>query len=343
MRKLLNTLYVNNPEGFLMLENDNVLVKIGEQVVLKLPLIALESIVSCGYKGASHRLMVACAEKGINLSFVSEGGKLLGTFAGESRGNVLLRKEQYRISDNTQKSLKFAQNFIFGKLYNSRWVLERAIRDYPDRLNIPALKQCSLTLKDMSKQALECLAMDSLRLLEGTAAQLYFPQFNELILQNKQTFFFKNRNRRPPLDPLNALLSLTYSMLAYDCRGACETVGLDAYCGFMHTDRAGRASLALDIMEELRPIIADRFVISLINLRKIDEVDFITSPNGAVLLSEKGRKKFFTAWQERKREIIIHPYLNEKVEWGLVPYCQALLLARTIRNDIDEYPPFLWK
>jgi CRISPR-associated protein Cas1 len=287
--------------------------------------------------------MFACAEKGINLSFLSEGGKYLGSFIGESKGNILLRKEQYRISDDMEKSRRYAKNFIFGKLYNCRWVLERATRDYPLRVDIERLKTISKKLNEISKEVLDCGDLERILILEGTAAQMYFPEFNQLILQNKGDFYFINRNRRPPTDPLNALLSLTYTMLAHDCRGGLEAVGLDAYCGFLHKDRPGRVSLALDLMEELRPVIADRFVLSLINRKEINGNDFERSGSGAVTLTDTGRKKFFTAWQEHKKEIIRHPFLEEKIEWGLVPYAQSLLLSRVIRGDLDEYPPFLWK
>jgi CRISPR-associated protein Cas1 len=287
--------------------------------------------------------MFACAEKGINISFLTENGKYLGSFIGESKGNILLRKEQYRIADSIERSCKYAKNFIFAKLYNARWVLERATRDYPLRVDIARLKLASKNINSIAKEILNCNDLDRIRILEGTAAQYYFAEFNQLILQNKSDFTFTSRNRRPPLDPLNALLSLTYTMLAGDCRGALETVGLDAYCGFLHRDRPGRASLALDLMEELRAAVADRFVLSLINRKEITGSDFEKTASGAVFLTEQGRKKFFISWQEHKKEIITHPYLEEKIEWGLVPYSQALLLSRVIRGDLDEYPPFLWK
>lgn len=343
MRKLLNTLYVNNPEYFILLENENVLVKNNDSTLLQIPLINLESILTCGYKGASTRLMFACAEKRINISFLTESGKYLGSFIGESKGNILLRKEQYRIADSLLKSCNYAKNFIFGKLFNCRWVLERATRDHPLKVNVEKLKNSSKKLKQIAEEILQCNDLERIRILEGTAAQIYFAEFNQLILQNKSDFYFINRNRRPPLDPLNALLSLTYTMLAHDCKGALEAVGLDAYCGFLHRDRPGRMSLALDLMEELRPVVADRFVLSLINKKEIVGNDFEKSGSGAVSLTEAGRKKFFSAWQARKREIIKHPFLEEKLEWGLVPYSQALLLSRVIRGDLEEYPPFLWK
>lgn len=343
MRKLLNTLYVSKPECFLLLENENVVVKHENETLLQIPLINLESIVTCGYRGASTRLMHACVDRGINISFLSEYGKYLGTFVGETRGNIIVRKEQYRISEDLNKSCTYARNFIFAKLYNSRWVLERATRDYPLRVDVERLKKISKTIKQISEEVLNCNDLDRIRILEGTAAQYYFAEFNQLILQNKKDFYFVNRNRRPPIDPLNSLLSLAYTLLANDCRGALEAVGLDSYCGFLHRDRSGRASLALDLMEELRAPIADRFVITLINHKTIVGADFEKSASGEVYLTDQGRRKFFANWQERKKEKITHPFLEEKIEWGLVPYSQALLLSRTIRGDLEEYPPFLWK
>jgi CRISPR-associated protein Cas1 len=343
LRKLLNTLYISNPECYLSLENETVLIKNDDEILMRVPLLNLESIVTCGYKGASYHLMSACVQKGITLSFIATNGKYLGTFIGESKGNILLRKEQYRISDSVERSGKYAKSFLFGKLYNSRWVLERATRDHPLRVDTEKLKSASVELKGYSSEIYECSDLERMRIIEGIAAQYYFACFNDLILQNKDEMRFTNRNRRPPTDPLNALLSLTYTMLANDCRGACEAVGLDAYCGFLHRDRPGRASMALDLMEELRSCIADRFVLSLINLKRMSGDDFEKSESGAVALTDKGRKKYFGAWQEHKREMIMHPFLKEKIEWGLVPYSQALLLSRTIRGDLDEYPPFLWK
>jgi CRISPR-associated protein Cas1 len=284
-----------------------------------------------------------CAENNIGLTFLSSHGKFLATVCGESRGNVTLRKEQYRISDNTNLSLKIARNMIVGKLYNSKWIVERAIRDYPLRLNTERLKAQSIFLSSSMQKARDAEEMQQLRGIEGEAASVYFSVFDELILQQKDDFTFDKRNRRPPMDNVNALLSFSYTLLMSMCKSALEAVGLDAYVGFMHTDRPGRASLALDIMEELRSVIADRFVLTLINKRILNADGFFTKENGAVIMDDDTRKAVITAWQSKKQEQIMHPFLNEKVEWGMVPYVQSLLLARYIRGDIDEYPPFLWK
>lgn len=220
---------------------------------------------------------------------------------------------------------------------------ERGIRDHSIRINLELLKRQSESISKQLKQILNIGDADTLRACEGNAAHCYFSVFDELILQNKDFFQFTNRNRRPPTDAVNAMLSLAYTLLVNECRHALEVVGLDSYAGFLHTDRPGRASLSLDIMEELRPHFADRFVLSLINCNEVTSRDFEFQSSGAVYLTKEARKRFISAWQNRRKEVVTHPFLKEKIEWGLVPYCQALLLARTIRGDLDEYPPFLWK
>lgn len=343
MRRLLNTLYISNPECYLSLDGENIVAKIKEEEIGRVPLHNIDNIITLGFSGASPKLMGYCAERNIGLTFLSGHGKFLATINGESKGNVMLRKEQYRISDNKSQSLMIARNMIIGKLYNSKWILERAIRDYPLRLNIEELKKQSIFLSNSIQKARVAEDMSQLRGIEGEAASVYFSVFDELILQQKDEFTFDKRNRRPPMDKVNALLSFTYTLLMTMCKSALETVGLDAYVGFMHTDKPGRASLALDIMEELRSVIADRFVLTLINKRIINANGFIVKENGAVIMDDDTRKAVITTWQSKKQEQIIHPFLNEKVEWGMVPYVQSLLLARYIRGDIDEYPPFLWK
>lgn len=343
MKKLLNVLFVTSPEAFLSLENENVIVKKGEEILLRVPLINLEGIVSFSNYGATVNLMYECSRRNITLSFLNEYGRYLGTLYGETKGNVILRKEQYRISDSESKSLLYARNFIFGKLHNQKWVLERAIRDHSLRVDGNKLKNVSMQITFNLKQVLACESMATLRAIEGNTAQAYFRVFDNLILQNKETFYYNNRTRRPPLDPVNAMLSFAYTLLVSECKHALEVVGLDSYVGFMHTDRPGRVSLALDLVEELRPQFADRFVLSLINRKEVSKNDFVVQQSGAVTFNENGKKKFLSAWQQRKKEEIKHPYLDEKIKWGLVPYIQALLLSRTIRGDLDEYPPFLWK
>ncbi len=343
MRHLLNTLYVTTEDAYLSLDGENVIVNREKQVVGRFPLHALMSIISFSYAGASPALMGACVERGVNLSFCTPRGRFLARVSGESSGNVLLRRAQYRVADDPLESVKIARNFIFGKVYNARQSIQRTRRDHGLRVNDGALEDASDKLKSYLPLIAEVDTADTLRGLEGVAANAYFDALDEMILNNKDTFHFITRNRRPPMDPINALLSFAYALLANDCAAALESVGLDAYVGFLHTDRPGRSSLALDLMEELRPCMADRFVLTQINNRSLSAKDFITQESGAVQLTDEGRKIFLKAWQEHKREQITHPYLKEKLPWGLVPYIQALLLARHLREDLDGYPPFLWK
>jgi CRISPR-associated protein Cas1 len=343
MRKLLNVLYVNTPDCYLALKQENVCVMQEDETLLRTPLLNLEGIVTFGYTGASPALMGECAGRGIPLTFMTPTGRFLATIQGPGQGNITLRKQQYRISDDERQSARYARLFIFGKLYNAKWILERAARDYPLRLDVEQLKAAAAQQSALYDEVLACDNLGELRGLEGKAAAAYFGQFNNLILQNEAAFRFQNRSRRPPLDPTNALLSFAYALLARECQAALSAVGLDAYAGFMHRDKPGRASLSLDLMEELRGVMADRFILTLINRREILPADFVTSDSGAVSLKDAARKTFLTAWQTRKQEVITHPFLNEKLEWGLVPHAQALLLARAIRGDLDDYPPFLWK
>lgn len=343
MRKLLNTLYVMTETCYLTLDGENIVVLDGERTIGRFPLHTLENIISFSYKGASPALMGACAERKIGISFFSPRGKFLAKAIGKDYGNVFLRKEQYRISDDEERSISYAKNMITGKIFNSRWVLERTLRDHAYRINAVKLKQISNSLYDSLTQITNVSDLAELRGVEGKAAERYFSVFDEMILNQKEDFTFDTRNRRPPLDNVNAVLSFAYTILAGDCANALTSVGLDSYVGFMHGDRPGRFSLALDMMEELRPIWGDRFVLTLINTKTLRAEHFERQKNSAVLLSDEGRKVFFNAWQSHKKETITHPFLKEKIEWGLVPYVQALLLARTIRGDLNEYPPFLWK
>lgn len=343
MRKLLNTLFVTSEEAYLALETENVAVYIGEEKKAQYPLLVLESIISFSYKGASPALMGACARKGIQLTFLTPRGRFLARVCGLEQGNVLLRKEQYRLSDKLEKSCHIARNFIFGKVYNQRWVLERTLRDHRMRVDAAKLESASQALAGLLPAIETQTDLDSLRGLEGEASARYFHVFDEMVLNQKADFLFDGRNRRPPTDNMNALLSFAYVLLSNDCASALESVGLDSYVGFMHRDRPGRTSLALDLMEELRAPMADRLCITLVNNRVLQDKHFERQESGAVFLGEDGRKLFLSAWQTKKKEEITHPYLKEKIAWGLVPYVQSLLLARCLRGDLDGYPPFLWK
>ena len=287
--------------------------------------------------------MGECARRGVDLVFLTTSGRFLARIVGESRGNVTLRREQYRAADDETRSRALAGDFLLGKLFNSKWILERAAREYPLRLDAETLKAASAQLGGSIKQLGPCETLEQLRGVEGSAATVYFRAFDQLILNQKDVFRFEERRRRPPTDPVNALLSFGYTLLARDCAAALEGVGLDAYVGFLHRDRPGRISLALDLMEELRGVMVDRFVLTLINRRELGAKDFATQENGAVLLKADSRKTFLAAWQNRKQELITHPFLEEKIPWGLVPHPQALLLARYLREDLDAYPLFLWK
>lgn len=343
MRKMLNTLYVTTPDTYLSKDGENVVVRLEEKTLARYPLHNLEGICTFGYAGVSPALMGSCAEKGVDLTFMTRTGRFLARIVGEARGNVVLRKEQYRISDDERRSALMARNMIVGKLYNTKWVLERAIRDYSLRLDSTALKRVSASLAELIGLVRHVEDLDVLRGLEGSGAAQYSGVLDELILQQKEAFFFHGRSKRPPLDNVNALLSFSYSLLASEMRAALEAAGLDPYVGFMHRDRPGRASLALDLMEELRSVYADRFVLTLINKKIVTAGGFTRKENGAVLMDDDTRRTVLKHWQERKQEKIVHPYLNESIPWGLVPHAQAMLLARTIRGDLEEYPPFFWK
>ncbi len=343
MRKLLNTLYVTSEDIYLSLDGENVLANRDKQVVARYPLHTLQSIVSFSYAGASPALMGACADRDIDMVFCSPRGRFLARTAGITGGNVLLRREQYRIADDLTRSCGIARNMIFGKIYNARWSLERTLRDHSERVNAEKFRNAIEIIKTQAPRAVAETNLDELRGTEGVAAKAYFDVFDDMLLRNKTEFFFHGRSRRPPLDRINAMLSFAYALLASDCASALESAGLDSYVGLMHRDRPGRKSLALDLMEELRPCFADRFVITMVNNRMIAPSDFTESGSGAVTMTDEARKAFLKAWQEKKRDTLLHPFLQEKIPWGLVPHMQAMLLARYIRGDIDAYPPFLWK
>lgn len=343
MKHLLNTLFINSEDAYAALDGENVVIKQEDKIAGRFPLHILEGIYIFSYSGASPALMGKCAKMGIDLVFMTPRGRFLARTSGESRGNVLLRRMQYRIADDTFQSCCIARNFIFGKVCNARRVADRTRRDHALRIDEQKFLAASDQMKDLLPQIMEETSLDSLRGLEGAAATIYFGVMDDMILQNKDDFFFHTRNRRPPLDNVNAMLSFIYVMLGNDCASALEMVGLDSYVGFLHRDRPGRTSLAQDLLEELRPCMADRFVITMINDRIISGDDFQKQENGSVLLTVEGKKKIQKEWQNKKQTVITHPFLKEKIEWGMVPYVQALLLARHIRGDLDAYPPFLWK
>ena len=340
MRKLLNTLYITTPEAYLSKDGLNVVVSVQQQEVFRIPIINIEGIVTFGYMGVSPGLMKLCTENNVSLTFLSQNGRFISRIQGQTRGNVLLRKKQYQLSDDKRWSLHVAQLMIAGKIQNYRNILRRFIRDYGNDSKVESAVNALDYLKRDS-----LLTSDSLSLMgiEGMAANKYFEVFPSLLTQQQESFPFSGRNRRPPKDAINAMLSLAYTLITNDITAALETIGLDPYVGFLHTLRPGRASLALDMTEELRAYLGDRFVISLINRRQITPKDFLFQGELGVVLTDNGRRTFLTAWQNRKKETIIHPYLNEKIPIGLIPHAQAMLLVRHIREEIDDYPVFLIK
>ncbi len=343
MKKLLNTLYITIPDVYLALKGENITIIQDEKSIGRVPLHNLEAICTFGRQGASPALMAACVERDVAITFLTTSGRFRARVIGPSNGNVVLRKTQYRISDDEQKSGEIARHFLLGKIYNSKWTLERMTRDHALRIDVERFKKTSTYLTEAMQQVMNVSDLEVLRGIEGSAASTYFSLMDDMILQQKENFYFRSRNRRPPLDNVNAMLSFVYTLLASDVGAALEAVGLDAYVGFLHRDRPGRMSLALDVMEELRSVYADRFVLSLINTKQVQSADFLKKESGAVIMTDEGRKKILTLWQKKKMEKITHPFLKENISWGLVPHAQALLLARFIRGDLDAYPPFLWK
>jgi len=333
----LNTLFVTRENAYLAKDGAAVDVRHEGQSLLRVPLHNLEGIVALGWDiGASAQLMAGCAEAGVSLSFCNPYGKFMASVRGFTSGNILLRRAQYRAADDPTTSTRIASAFVVAKLANCRTVLMRAARDHGTNVDHTAR-----LLQRNAEAALQADGLDSLRGLEGDAANAYFNTFPSLI--QMPGFEFSGRNRRPPTDPVNALLSFAYSMLAHDCRSALESVGLDPQCGILHRDRPGRPSLALDLMEEFRPVLADRCVLTLINRRQLVPGDFVHRETGAVELREDSRKIFLTTWQERKQDEITHPFLGEKISFGLLPFIQARLLARALRGDLDAYPAFIYK
>jgi len=343
MKRLLNTLYVLTEDSYLSFENENVVVLRDDDVLGRFPLLNIESICYFGYKGASPRLLSECVNRGIDFCFFGRNGAFYARVSGESKGNILLRKAQYRAAENPEIACAIARNFIVGKVFNSRQVIERARRDHALQVDADKLHASTERLDGLLNQIRTAANLDELRGFEEIAAQVYFSVFDSLILREKDDFRFEGRNKRPPLDRTNALLSFAYSLLTNQCAAALEGVGLDSYAGIMHQDRPGRKSLALDLMEELRGVFADRVVLDCINNRMVSKNCFEMHEGGAVYLNEDGRRAFLNIWQRKKQEALLHPYLKEKVPWGLVPHTQALLLSRYLRGDIDGYPPFLWR
>jgi CRISPR-associated protein Cas1 len=343
MKKYLNTLFVTTQGAYLNKEGETIVVSVEGEKRLQAPIHTLGGIVCFGAVTMSPFLMHHCAENNVSVSFLSEYGKFLAGVHGKVSGNVLLRRDQYRKADDLNFSANMARFILTGKFLNCRAVLNRALRDHGDKINASEIEAVSKRLSFSVGQLETIKELDSLRGVEGDCAHNYFSVFDHLIVAQKQDFKFDERNRRPPLDKVNCLLSFIYTLVMYDIRAALEGVGFDSCVGFLHRDRPGRAGLALDIMEEFRPFIADRLVLSLINREQVNAKGFKQSESGAVLMNDETRKIVLVAYQKRKQEEINHPFLKEDMPVGLVFYVQALLLARYFRGDLDGYPVFIWK
>ncbi len=338
MKKLLNTLYITRQKSYLHKERETIVVKLGGEKLGQFPAISISNILCFGQVSVSPFLMGYCGEQGIGLSFYSEYGKFLARIEGKQTGNVLLRRSQYRWADSEERSLSIARLMVAAKIANGRAILMRELRNHGDN-NL--LSQTIAKLATSLRRAQHAQSVSEAMGIEGDAASSYFGIFNELLRGNE--FRFKGRMRRPPTDPINALLSYIYTLITHECASALQGVGLDPYVGFLHQDRPGRVSLALDLLEEFRAPWGDRFVLTLINRKQVQSNDFITEASGAVRLTDDARKTVLTAWQERKQVETLHPYLREKVSIGQLPHCQSMLLARHIRGDTEYYPPYLVK
>lgn len=343
MKQHLNTLFVTTQGSYLAKDGEAVDVRVDRVSKLRIPIINLGGIVCFGLVSASPALMAMCAESGVSVTFLTEHGRFLARVSGFTPGNVLLRREQYRAADDDARCRDVARSIVSAKVANARSVLLRAARDYPDAPARPALEAAASRLARNVGQARQAASAEQARGVEGESAATYFSVFTHLVTAQREAFAFRSRSRRPPLDPINAVLSFLYAMLAHDARAACEACGLDAAVGFLHRDRPGRPGLALDLMEEFRPFLADRLALSLVNRQQIRADGFRTTESGGVVMDDATRKAVLTAYQERKQEALTHPFLGEKITVGLLVHVQARLLARHLRGDLDAYPPFIWK
>lgn len=343
MKTHLNTLFITTQGAYLSKYGEALQVKVEDETRLQLPLHTLGGIVCFGQVSMSPWLMAKCAEDGIAISFLSEHGKFLAKVSGYTPGNVLLRREQYRRADDDSASAAIARSMVAAKMANGRSVLLRAVRDYPNAPGRSALEMAAARMARCLRMLPGMSTLDGIRGVEGDSANAYFGAFDHLITSAGTGFEFSARSRRPPLDPMNALLSFLYAMLGHDARAACESSGLDVQVGFLHRDRPGRPSLALDLMEEFRPFVADRLALTLINRQQVRAAGFRRSESGAVAMDDATRKEVLTSYQRRKQDTITHPFLGEETTVGLLLQLQARLLARHLRGDLDAYPAFFWK
>lgn len=343
MKRLLNTLYITSQGAYLSREGETVLVKVERETKLRIPIHTLDGIICFGQVSCSPPLMQICGERNVTVSFLSEYGRFWARVHGPVSGNVLLRREQYRRADDVSFTAEIARNIVLAKVANCRTVLMRAQRDHPQSIDIESLNESIRHLARIANHLKEKVSLDTARGYEGEAARAYFDVFDHLIVSNKVDFFFHERSRRPPMDNMNALLSFLYTLLVHDVSSALEGVGLDPAVGYLHRDRPGRPSLALDLMEELRPFFADRLALSIVNRQQVKGKGFRKTESGAVVMDDETRKSVLVAYQKRKQEEIFHPFIKEKLAIGLIPHVQAMLFSRFLRGDIDGYPPFLWR
>lgn len=343
MKRLLNTLYVTTQGAYLAREGETVVVRVEHETKLRVPIHTLDGIICFGQVACSPPLMGLCGERHVTISFLSERGRFWARVQGPTSGNVFLRREQYRRADDEERTAAIARTVVTAKIANCRTVLLRALRDHPNTPHTPSLDAATHGLSRILENLRHPIPTDVVRGCEGEASRTYFSVFDHLIVAQKEDFVFRERSRRPPLDDINALLSFLYTLLTHDMTSALEGVGLDPAVGFLHRDRPGRPSLALDLIEELRPFLADRLALSLVNRQQVKGSGFEKVESGAVSMDDATRKEVLVAYQRRKQERLRHPFLGEEIEIGLIPHVQALLLARHLRGDLEGYPPFLWR
>ena len=343
MKYFGNTLYITTQGVLVKRDGKNLVMSVARKEIFRIPIHAITSVVSFGNVLWTPFALGLCGENGVATSFLTESGRFLARSIGKQRGNVLLRRAQFERSRDPQSASLAARAFISGKIANSRTVLLRARRDYRDKINVDALDDAVRTLARSVAELLKPVSVDTVRGIEGAASRKYFSVFDSLIVSQKDSFQFVERTRRPPRDKVNALLSFVYTLLNHDVAAACEAFGLDPQVGFLHMERSGRLSLAMDLMEEFRPYLSDRLALSLVNRKQVSGKDFTVSESGAVLMNESARKTVLKAWQDRKSEEIVHPFLGEKTKVGLLPFLQVQLLTRWLRGDLNAYPPFMWK
>jgi CRISPR-associated protein Cas1 len=343
MKHHLNTLFVTTQGAYLSCEGEAILVRVEQETRLRLPIHMLGGVVCFGRISCSPAMMGLCCERGVTISYLTEYGKFLARVEGPVSGNVLLRRAQYRYAEDSEKSANLARTIVTAKIANCRTALLRSVRDHPDAAGTDKIKLAAEQLAKALDRLRAALPLDTVRGIEGDSAREYFQVFDHLIVAQKENFFFRSRTRRPPLDIVNSLLSFMYTLLTHDARSALETVGLDPAVGCLHRDRPGRPGLALDLVEEFRPVLADRLVLSLINKRQVQANGFRKSETGAILMDDETRKTVLTAFQERKQETIMHPFLGEETTMGMLVHLQARLLSRFLRGDLDAYPPFIWR